>query len=346
MIFHFRFAYISRGYLCIALMTPIKSSKYSYLELIISCTIFGASGIFIKHVYDMQTSSIVFYRLLFGFILLLAFFIATKKVNILHLGKKKHYVLLTGVFNDLTLYSYFSSIKYVGISIAVMLLYTAPVYVTLLSPLFLKEKITKRGMFSLLISISGILIVILPGSNASGHNSHVLIGIVLGVMSGLSYSGTIMTVSYLKDEYSGITQLFWSTFISLLILLPFGSKVSADVLVMNLRTLILFGMVTTAFASVLYLNSVAKIQAQTASVLALLEPVSGIFFGFLFLQEPIFINTIQGCFLVIIGAFILLYEPKNLGLAYLAGPKTYMSAIGRNKFLKIPAIYSSRLLRK
>lgn len=327
-------------------MISIKSSKYSYLELIISCTIFGASGIFIKHIYDMQTSSVIFYRLIFGFILLLAYCIVTKKKKMLYLNKKKRYILLIAILNVLTLYTYFSSIKYVGISIAVLLLYTAPVYVTLLSPLFLKEKITKRGMFSLIISITGILIVILPGSNALGHDSHILIGIGLGVLSGISYSGTIMTVSYLKDEYSGITQLFWSTFISLLILLPFGSKVPADVLFMNLRTLVLFGLVTTAFASVLYLNSAAKIRAQTVSVLALLEPVSGILFGFLFLHEPIFMNTIQGCFLIIIGAFILLFEPGNLDIAHVAGSKAYISATGRNKLSKIPVIYSSRLLRK
>lgn len=289
-----------------------KNSKYSYLELIISCTIFGASGIFLKHIYAMQTSSIIFYRLLFGFLLLLVYCIVTKRHKMLILTKKKRFILLISIFNVLTLYTYFSSIKYAGLSIAVLLLYTAPVYVTLLSPFFLKERVTKRGMISLLVSITGILLIVLPGSGVGGYDSHLLIGMVLGVLSGLSYSGTIITVSYLKDEYSGLTQLFWSTFLSLIILLPFGSKVPVDVLAMNLRTLFLFGLITTAFASVLYLNSSAKIKAQTVSVVALLEPVSGIILGFIFLNEPIFINTLQGCLFIALGAFILLVEPKNI----------------------------------
>ncbi|WP_242492645.1 DMT family transporter [Methanolobus psychrotolerans] len=155
-----------------------------------------------------------------------------------------------------------------------------------------------------------------------------------------------MTVSYLKDEYSGIAQLFWSTLISLLILLPFGSKVPADIFFMNMRTLFLFGLITTAFASVLYLNSVAKIRAQTVSVLALLEPVSGIFFGFLFLHEPIFLNTIQGCFFIILGAFILIYEPGNAAIMSLKSSGTYLSVIGKNKLLNIPSIYSSWIFKK
>ena len=321
-------------------MISTKSSKYSYLELIISCTVFGASGIFIKHIYNMQTTSIIFYRLVFGFILLLAYCIVAKRDDVLLLKKKKRFILLIAIFNVLTLYTYFSSIKYAGISIAVLLLYTAPVYVTLLSPLFLKEKITKRGMFSLLISITGILIVILPGSGASGYDTHFLLGLFLGVMSGISYSGTIMTVSYLKDEYSGISQLFWSTFISLLILLPFGSRVPVDIFVMNLQTLILFGLITTAFASVLYLNSASKIRAQTVSVLALLEPVSGIIFGFLFLHEPIFINTIQGCFFIILGALILLFEPGKTGAISVGDLRSDLSAISGTSSGKFPELSS------
>ncbi|MDK2826863.1 MAG: hypothetical protein PWQ63_1147 [Methanolobus sp.] len=307
-------------------MKSIKSGKYSYLELIISCTVFGASGIFLNHIYNMQTVSIIFYRLIFGFVLLLAYCICAKKYNLLYIHKKKRYIILIAIFNVLTLYTYFSSIKYAGISIAVLLLYTAPVYVTLLSPLFLKDKITKRGMFSLLISVCGILLVVLPGSNAS-VNAQLFTGIVLGILSGLSYSGTIMTVSYLKDEYSGLTQLFWSTFISLLILLPFGSRVTADVLIPNLYVLFLFGLITTAFASVLYLNSASKIRAQTVSVLALLEPVSGIIFGFVFLHEPVFMNTIQGCFFILLGASILVLEPGKLNLQRKAYGK--ISIMGR-----------------
>jgi drug/metabolite transporter (DMT)-like permease len=323
----------------------LKSSKYSYLELIISCTIFGASGIFLKHIYEMQIASIIFYRLIFGFIILVAYCILTKKLDLIYLGKKKRFLLLIGVFNVLTLYTYFTSIKYAGISIAVLLLYTAPVYVTLFSPFFLKDRVTKRGLLSLIISITGILIVIMPGGSNLGYGSGLMIGLMFGVLSGLSYSGTIMTVSYLRDEYSGTTQLFWSTFISLLILLPFASQVPSDILLLNLPALILFGLITTAFASVLYLNSAARIRAQTVSVLALLEPVSGIIFGFFFLQEPIFLNTIQGCFFILLGALVLIAEPKGIDLAAVSS-KLYRSSLSKDKLFRVPFVPVSSYLKK
>lgn len=323
-------------------MIKAKNSKYSYIELIISCTLFGTSGIFLNYIYGMKTTSVLFYRLVFGLALLLVYCIITKRYNMLFISRKKRYILLIGVCNVLTLYSYFSSIKYAGISIAVLLLYTAPVYVTLLSPIFLKDKITKKGMLSLMISIIGILLVILPGNETSGHDARLLIGVAFGIFSGFTYSGTIMTVSYLKGEYSGFTQLFWSSLISLLILLPFGVQIPTAILVPNLPVLVLFGLVTTSLASVLYLNSASRIRAQTVSVVALLEPVSGIFCGFIFLNEPIFINTIQGCLFILLGAFILVFEPGSKGIFSVEKRFDIAGMISGQRFLKIPGISFGR----
>jgi drug/metabolite transporter (DMT)-like permease len=147
-----------------------------------------------------------------------------------------------------------------------------------------------------------------------------------------------MTVSYLKTDYSGMSQLFWSALISLLILLPFGSRVPGEILELNLPVLIMFGIVTTAFASLLYLNSAAKIPTQTVSVLALLEPVSGIILGSLFLHEPIFIKTMQGCVLIIMGALIMVWDTRTMPIYGMKGPFVSFQAAMRLRILSIPRI--------
>lgn len=318
----------------------LKNGRHSYIELIIACTIFGSSGVFLKHIQGMEVSSIIFYRLLFGFSLLLVYLLVTKRYDVFRLDKKKRYMFLIGVFNVITAYSYFRSIGYVGLSTAVLLLYTAPVYVTLLSPVFLREKITRRGLMSLFLSLIGIMLVVMPVDGFFGSGNHLLMGLLFGFISGLSYSGTIMTVSYLKTDYSGTSQLFWSALISLLILLPFGSKVPGEILEVNLLSLIIFGIVTTAFASLLYLNSAAKIPAQTVSVLALLEPVSGIIFGSLFLHEPIIMKTVQGCLLILIGASIMVLDIRSMPMQLYGMRHPFMSlhAAMRVRVLDIPRI--------
>lgn len=324
-----------------------KNSNNSYLELIISCTIFGSSGIFLSHISGMQTSSILFYRILFGFVILLSYLLLKKKYDAFHATKKRRYLLLIGIFNVVTTYSYYSSIKYSGLSIAVLLLYTAPIYVTLLSPFILKEKMTRKGIISLIVSMVGISMVVMPSTGSFGQNSHLFMGITFGLLSGLSYCGTIMTVNHLKNEYSGIAQLFWSTFISLIILIPFAGKVPQAVLLPNLPVLILFGLMTTAFASLLYLNSASKISAQTVSVLALLEPVSGIIFGFFFLHEPVIMKTIHGCIFILFGACILVWDHRIMQFQGMKGPfislqntlKGRFSNISRSTFLFLSGRY-------
>ena len=318
----------------------LKNGHHSYLELIIACTIFGSSGVFLKHIHGMEVSSIIFYRLLFGFSLLVVYLLVKRRYDVFRLDKKKRYMLLIGVFNVITAYSYFRSIGYVGLSTAVLLLYTAPVYVALLSPIFLREKITRRGLMSLSLSLLGIMLVVTPVGGLFGGGTNLLPGVLFGLISGLSYSGTIMTVSYLKTDYSGMSQLFWSALISLLILLPFGSRVPGEVLELNLPVLIMFGIVTTAFASLLYLNSAAKIPAQTVSVLALLEPVSGIILGSIFLHEPIFIKTMQGCVLIIMGALIMVWDTRAMPIQLygMKDPFVSFQAAMRVRILSIPRI--------
>lgn len=323
----------------------LKNGRYSYIELVIACTIFGSSGVFFKHVHGMGVSSVIFYRLLFGFSLLMVYLVLTKKYEVFRLGKKKRYVLFIGVFNVITAYAYFSSITYAGLSTAVLLLYTAPVYVTLMSPLILGDRITRRSMMSLLLSLAGILMVVMPAGGLFGNGNSLVIGVLFGLVSGLSYSGTIMTVSYLKTDYSGTSQLFWSALISLLILAPFGSRISGEVLALNLPVLIVFGIVTTAFASLLYLNSAAKIPAQTVSVLALLEPVSGIIFSSLFLHEPILMRTMQGCLLILLAALILVLDKRMIYVDKMENTVPGFPDVARDRFPYISRM-SSWLFRK
>ncbi|KAF5420141.1 MAG: Permease of the drug/metabolite transporter (DMT) superfamily, partial [Candidatus Methanocomedens sp.] len=69
-----------------------------------------------------------------GLVAIALFFTCCRRLSELRLGQKKQYILLLGLMQAGTMLSYFLSVKYTSVSIAALLLYTAPVYVTLLSP--------------------------------------------------------------------------------------------------------------------------------------------------------------------------------------------------------------------
>ncbi|MDY9926744.1 MAG: DMT family transporter [Methanosarcina sp.] len=289
----------------------VKENNRPYTAVIMSCILFGMIGIFVKEIKDMDAGSILFYRLFFGFAVILGYLVIFGGIGNIQLEQKKLHMLLLGVLNTITMFAYFSAIKHTGIPVAVLLLYTAPIYVTLLSPLLLKEHATFRDMLALTLSISGILLAVNPfniyGSTASDDGNYIT-GVLFGLLSGLSYGCSIMTMNYLKETYSVIGQMFWSTAVSLALLLPFGISVSGPVLLENLKLLVPLGIIATALASLLYFRGVARIKAQTAAVLSLLEPVSSICFCCMLLGEPVQPNTIGVCLFILAGAALIGYN--------------------------------------
>jgi drug/metabolite transporter (DMT)-like permease len=296
------------------MVTTFKENNKSLTAVITSCVLFGVIGIFVKEIRDMDAGSILFYRLFFGFAVILGYLVIFGEMRKIQLKQKKFYVLLLGILNTITMFTYFSAIKHTGIPAAVLLLYTAPIYVALLSPILLKEHVTVRDMLALTLSISGILLAINPfdiyGNTVTEERDYIT-GILFGLLSGLSYGFSIMTMNYLKESYSAVEQMFWSTAVSLVLLLPFGVSVSEQVLLENLKLLIPLGFIATALVALLYLRGKACIKAQTSAVLSLLEPVSSICFCCILLGESVQPNTIVGC-LFILGAAALIRNSTSI----------------------------------
>lgn len=291
--------------------------KKAYLELISGSVIFGMLGLFVDRLEAVPTLSLIFYKQFFGVLTLLAFIIAAGKLSMVMPRRKKKYLLLLGLINTATLLTYFICIRYTSFSVAILLLYTAPMYVTLLSPLTVKEPITRKGLVALALSLSGLLFIVDLGAAASGFSNggEYLIGVTAGVLSGFVFGCEIITIRYLKDDYSSVAQLFWYTLIGVVLLFPFGSRISQPVLIDNIGMLVFFGAVNTALAALLYVSGISQIKAQTGSILALIEPVSGIFFDYTILHTPLYLSTIIGCIFILLGAAVAVVEksPRVFG---------------------------------
>lgn len=285
-------------------------SGKAYFELICGSVLFGLVGIFLVNIHGMPTGVIIFYKSLAGIIFLSIYFLMTGRTALLRPGKRKSYLLLLGLFNTLTIFAYFICIRYTTLSIAILLLYTAPMYVTLLSPVFLKEKIRLLGMVALLFSLAGIIFIVDPAGIASKVDlgGKGLIGIAAGIVSGMSFAGVILTVRYLKDDYTGPAQLFWSTLIGVFMLAPAALDITLPVLAENMMVIVLFAFVNTAVASILYINGISQLPAQTSSIIALMEPVSVIFFDHVLLHTPVFFNTMAGCLFILLGAALTSFK--------------------------------------
>lgn len=284
----------------------VTSFKHHF-ELLAACMIYGTVGIFMELLRDMSVSSILFYRLLFGLIAILAYLSITGKLEQLTLKKRKKYLLLLGLLYVSQMFCYYSAIRYLGASSAVLLLYTDPIYLTFLAPLLLGEKNTGRTILALFLGLIGVFYVTRPegGFEQLDITGNYLKGILYGLLGGLFSSGVIISVRYLRDEYNGLTQLFWQSTISLFFLAPFAVRVPGEVLAANLQALVLFGVTITAIGAVLYIRGVAGVTAVTGSILTLVEPVSCIFFDYTVLGSSIHGGMLVGSVFILAAALVV-----------------------------------------
>ncbi len=285
-------------------------------RVIAASVIYGFAGIFFVYVRNMAPGNVVFYQLLFGFLFLAAYMAATGRLSGARLKGKRKALFLLGVWQAGVLLSYYTAVRYTGVSISALLLYTAPIYVVLLAPFLLKEKPNLRSLAALVLSLAGVAIVVGPENFSFGGGtggSAYFFGILMGLFAGFFYACIIMTSRHLRDEYSGLEQLFFSTAVTLVLLLPYSLKTPAASLLENLPVLLFLGAMITALGSILYFTGLMHVKAQNAGIISLLEPVSAIFFSYLILDDPVYRSTLLGCALILSSSLLVSLKGGETG---------------------------------
>ena len=284
-------------------------SKKAHMAVLIGCVFYSMNGLFIARIHDMSIYSTVFYRLLFGLLFLFAYIVLRGKTSELRLKKKekKGYLLLQGTLVVACMLLYFTCLKITCVSIAILLQYTAPIYVMLASPFILNEKIGKESIAALFVAITGVYLVVKPEGGFSGIEitGSYMLGMAAGMLSGIVFAAMIINVKILKTEYPELGMIFWPMAIAFLLLSPFAFNVSPAVLSDNVPVLMAFGIVSIGFGEIFTIIGFANLETQTGSLLALIEPVSGVFFDIAVLGIALSPNTLIGCVLIMASAAVV-----------------------------------------
>lgn len=277
-----------------------KFLVYSYVAA--AAIIWGSNGVIVNWVpYDAY--AIAFFRVLFASLTLLPVVLLTRKPETMRAAKSWRVMLSLGLLLALGWTLLFHSMKLIAIANAVLLNYTAPIFVALLAPLFLKEKLEKSTLLALAISVAGIVVISYQQNLQISHLN--LLGVILGLLAGLAYAGFIIASKRALSSFSSQVVAFYSYSVASIFLLPFviGTDFSPDLASWIL--LLVLGVFNTGFAVTLYLKGLGMVTAQKAVVFTYLEPASAVVFGFLFLaQQPTPLMLVGG-FLILIAGYIV-----------------------------------------
>lgn len=277
--------------------------------VILAGACWGTISIFIYFLSDSGLSElqISFVRQFFASIVfaLFLFFFDRSKFRIQ--PKDLWLLMLVGFINGVVFnFCYFYTIVNSRASIAVVLLYTSPVFVMILARLFFKEKITQSKLIALVLTVIGCVLV--TGVLGEGYTPPP-VAILTGVLTGLAYALNNIITSKAVKKNDPRTVTFYTFVFSFLFLIPFSGCSS---LVSSCRenpkimpVIILMCLVTCVFAQFFFSVGLRLIESGKAAIYGATEPIVGSLVGiFVFHEESNFMK-IAGIAMVIAAILII-----------------------------------------
>jgi RarD protein len=280
------------------------------LRIILAMIIVGTIGIFVEYI-NLPSLVIATARAWGGAaFMLLVMFCLRKQLHWNQIKKNAVFLIISGISMGGNWIFLFESYKYVSIAIAILCDYMAPVFVIMLSPILLKEKITWQKTLCIAGAIYGMFLI----SGIVGNVDADIRGVALGLLSAVMYSSMVICNKKIKDM-DGIEKTFCQMLVAAVVIITY-TLLTVDVSSLNftkqsILLLIVVGVVHTGIAYLLFIPVISQLPAITTSVLSYIEPVVAILTSALILKQALFIQQIIGTILIL-GSTLLCEASPDL----------------------------------
>lgn len=243
--------------------------------------------------------------------ILLLIFLLIKNKSLLKIKIKDIWMFVgTGVIS-LTFFSlcYFFTILETGASVAVILLYTSPIFILILSAILFKEKITKVKVLALILTFVGCIFV----TGFSEENGLSLKGLIIGLSAGFGYALYSIFSRFALRKYKSLTVTFYTFVFSSISLLPFCnvSNIASKINVNNLFFIIGIAFFCTVLPYIFYTFGLSGLETGKAAILVTVEPLVGSLIGIFLWKENIDIIKIVGILMIFIAVILINLNCKS-----------------------------------
>ncbi|MEM2123253.1 MAG: DMT family transporter [Candidatus Bathyarchaeia archaeon] len=285
----------------------MEASRIGYLEIAAAAILWGSNGV-IVNVLPLASYGVAFLRLTVGSAALFVGLTVTGRLNLLKTSYLRKLSLL-GLLLALGWVLLFESMKRLPISEAVLLNYNAPIFVALLSPVLLRERLEKGTYAAIALASAGVALIAFSRGGPAASRS--IIGVFLGLSAGLAYALFVISSKHTLERVPSLTVSFYSYLIAAAWITPLIIGLDFELPGNSWILILILGVVNTALAVSVYLHGLKQVKAQDAAVLAYLEPASATAFGHVFLRETLNSTAILGGILIILGGYITLSKARR-----------------------------------
>lgn len=184
-----------------------------------------------------------------------------------------------------------------GVSLAWILLYTAPGWVAVAATLVLHEHVDRLRRLLVLVTMAGVVLVAIGG----GEGVRVTpASVAWGLTAGWCYALWYIGGKRFLVRYAPVTISAWAMLGGAVALLPFTALPPASLRAWAL--LLGLGVVSTYLPVLLYYSGLRTVEASRASIVATIEPVIALGIGAFFGAERLGALALLGAVLVLAAA--------------------------------------------
>lgn len=285
----------------------------SKLILSLCMAVFGTVPLFIRLI-PLGSAEIALWRaVLAGVCILVYLTVGRKRVRLSDFKGKAGLLLLSGAAMSVNWVLLFESYRHTTVSVATLVYYMAPVFVTAASAALLREKITRFQAACMALVLLGLVFIVNPTGSGGATAG---LGILLALGSAVLYATVIMLNRMIRGV-PGVQRTLLQFGAAIVVLLPYvllgGGLGIASIGVQGLLALATLGALHTGLCYCLYFTAIQSMRGREIAILSYIDPLVAVLLSALFLKEPF--TPLQALGGVMILLFTFLSERGSLKTA-------------------------------
>ena len=239
----------------------MKKENKAIVEMLVCATLWSIAGIFIKFLPWNGFAVASLRSLIAGLTILV--YMAIAKVPI-RFNKK---ILITGILTGCVYTCFVCANKLTTAANAIVLQFTSPVFIVILSAILFKQKFKKADYITVVLTLAGITLTFLD--NLEGGY---ILGNIVSIGAGLFMAGMFVFVGDLDSE-SRFSAVFIGQMFTFLVGLPFVITTKPVFNLTTVSSILILGIFQLGISYVLYVKATKYCPPLACCLLGVIEPL-------------------------------------------------------------------------
>jgi drug/metabolite transporter (DMT)-like permease len=280
----------------------------AYIEVTFAVIAWGTSFIATKLVLrDLTPVTVVWLRFAIGVIILGIATLIRRQFSFPKRGELAYFALLG--FLGISFHQWLQSTALVTAqaSTTAWIVATTPVFIAILSWIFLREKISRLQVFGIFLATIGVLLVVSKGNISTLFNGHFgESGDILIMVSAVNWAVFSILSRRGLQKHQATQMMFFVMLIGWLFtsIFFFTSGNIQDIINISLTSLIgigFLGIFCSGLAYIAWYDGLQAIPASQVGAFLYIEPLVAVFFAWLLLGESLILVTLVGGAIILLG---------------------------------------------